>query len=116
MTCKELNLLLLKNLPQLETNFNNFVSWQDGIDTGCHTTFENIFVPFIIETIEEENESVLKDIFFFINQLVISKDEYAEEVVQLSVLEPLKDEYDEVYDFSKLMLKETYSLYKTMTF
>ena len=116
MTSKELNEKLLQAIPELKVSFNDFTSWQEGIETGSHTIFENIVVPFSIDIIENEKDDVIGRLFKLVEEMIVSKDEYAQEVVQLSFLEPLKAEHGDEYDFSKIMLKETYSLFSSLEF
>ncbi len=116
MTSKELNKKLLQAVPELKKTFDEFTSWQEGIETGSHTVFENLVVPFAIDIIENEKDEVIKRLFNLIEGIITSKDEYAEEVVQLSFLEPLKAEHGDEYDFSKIMSKETYSLFNSLEY
>ena len=116
MKSKELNELLLKVVPELKKSFDDFTSWQEGLDTGSHTVFENIVVPFAIDAIENENDDAIVRLFKLIEDMVTSKDEYEEEVAQLSFLEPIKSEHADEYDFSKIMLPETYSLFNSLEF
>ena len=116
MTSKELNEKLLQAVPELKVSFNDFTSWQEGIETGSHTVFENLVVPFGINIIENENDDAIRRLFKMVEEMVTSKDEYAEEVAQLSFLEPLKAEHGDEYDFSRIMLKETYSLFDSLKY
>lgn len=116
MTSKELNERLLQAVPELKESFDEFTSWQEGLETGSHTVFENLVVPFSIDIIENEKDDIIERLFKLIEEMVTSRDEYAEEVVQLSFLEPLKAEHDDEYAFSKIMLKETYSLFDSLEF
>ena len=116
MTSKELNEKLLKAVPELKNSFQEFTSWQEGIETGSHTVFENLIVPFAINIIENENDNAIARLFRLVEEMITSKDEYAEEVIQLSFLEPLKAEHADEFDFSKIMLPETYSLFNSLEF
>lgn len=116
MTSKELNEKLLQSVPELKESFDEFTSWQEGLETGSHTVFENLVVPFSINIIEDEKDDAIERLFKLIEEMVTSRDEYAEEVAQLSFLEPLKAEHGDEYDFSKIMLKETYSLFDSLEF
>jgi hypothetical protein len=42
MTSKELNLFLLRLLPEIKDSYIEEVSWQDGHDTGSHVVFEDV--------------------------------------------------------------------------
>lgn len=116
MKPKELNTLLLKLIPEVKDSFEEYTSWQDGLDTGCHSVFENVLLPFTIEALENDNEDLIKRIFKFINDMLISGDEYQEEVAQLSFLEPLKAEHEDEYRYSEIMLPETFKIFETLEY
>lgn len=111
---KELNEKLLLNVPEFRTVFDDYVKDQDGIETGSHIIFEDAVVPFIVELIENENDDVLQKLFKLFEEMANSSDEYEQEVLQLSILEPLKNNYDDLYDFTKLLLPKTLSLYQNL--
>ena len=89
MTSKELNLRLIKAVPEIKERYMEETSWQDGDETGSHVVFADVLVPFIKKQIEDGNEKLLRDIFAFLEDLLKIDDNYAEEVVVLSVLESL---------------------------
>ncbi len=89
MTSKELNLKLLEKIPKIKELYEAEVSWQEGNETGSHIVFEDVLVPFIKEQLKNGNEVMLREVFVFIEELLIQKDEYASEVVEFSVIESL---------------------------
>ena len=89
MTSTELNLKLIESLPEIRNIYNEEISWQDGDETGSHVVYADVLVPFIKEQMAARNESMIIKIFDFIENLLESNDEYANEVVALSVLESL---------------------------
>lgn len=111
---KELNEKLLSRVPEFKNIFDDYVKDQDGIETGSHIIFEDAIVPFIVELIENENDDVLQKLFKLFEEMANSSDEYEQEVLQLSILEPLKNNYDDLYDFTKLLLPKTLSLYQNL--
>lgn len=116
MICKELNALLLKNVPEAEESFEEYTSWQEGLETGCHNVFENVLVPITIKALDDDNEELVRRIFKLINDMITSGDEYQEEVAQLSFLEPLKIDFGDEYLFSEIMLPETYEVFKNLEY
>lgn len=52
MKSKELNTLLLKLIPEAKESLDEYTSWQEGLDTGCHNIFENILLPLTLEALE----------------------------------------------------------------
>lgn len=96
MTSKELNLKLILAIPEIKKTYIDEISWQDGDDTGSHIVYADIFVPYIKRQIITNNDKTLVRIFDFIEELLLINDEYINEVVALSVFEPLvlDDEID----------------------
>ncbi|MGN0179404.1 MAG: hypothetical protein ACI4DY_08200 [Monoglobaceae bacterium] len=96
MTSKELNLKLIKALPEISDMYYEEISWQDGDETGSHVVYADIFVPFIKQLIFNKNKKMLINAFDYIENLLKLDDNYANEVVALSVLESLifDDEVD----------------------
>ena len=56
---KNLNEKLLYLFPNLSDKFNEETSWQDGIYTGSIVVFEDVFMPYIAECIENNNDENL---------------------------------------------------------
>ena len=83
----ELNKMLIKYLPQLHQNYIDEVSWQEGDDTGSHTVFGDVLTPYLIECILKKNNDDVIKIFNFLEMILSLNDEYADEVIALSVFE-----------------------------
>jgi hypothetical protein len=90
MECRELNQMLITEFPNLKNNYIEETSWQEGDETGSHTVFGDVFTPYVVEIIDKCNEKELKNIFRFIEDILLLKDEYAEEVIALSVIESIE--------------------------
>lgn len=114
MTSKELNLNLVSLLPEIGLLYEGVVSWQDGDDTGSHVVFEDAFVPYIIECVRLQNEQSLLKCFEVIERILLFNDEYAEEVIALSVLESLVFAENLETDLSEYMGKQTKKLFDTV--
>ena len=99
MTSKELNLKLLKLLPEIEQLYNEEVSWQEGDKTGSHTVFSDVLFPYILDNIEDVE--ITKRVFDVIEKILELHDEYADEVIALSVLENLFYEQELTDKFEK---------------
>ena len=89
MTSKELNLKLIESFPDIKDVYYEETSWQDGDETGSHVVYADIFVPFIKAQISDGKEQVIADAFHYIEKLLELNDEYANEVIALSVVESL---------------------------
>ena len=87
MTCKELNLKLIELLPEVKELYEDETSWQEGDNTGSHIVFADVFFPYIIGNIN--NENITKKNFEVIEKILELHDDYADEVITLSVLENL---------------------------
>ncbi|MBQ7975791.1 MAG: hypothetical protein IJ300_08935 [Clostridia bacterium] len=96
MNSRELNLKLIDFFPEINGMYQEETVWQDGDETGSHVVYADVFVPFIKEQITESNEQMLSKTFDYIESLLNLNDEYANEVVALSVIETLlfDDEID----------------------
>lgn len=90
MTEKELNTLLLEMFPELKEDFERYTSWQDGIDTGCFLTYEDVLLTRAIKSFEEHDSSFEKRVGDYIEVLITSGDEYAENLAYVALLEGLK--------------------------
>lgn len=89
MTSKELNLKLIESFPDIKDVYYEETSWQDGDETGSHVVYADIFVPFIKAQISDGKEQAIVGVFHYIEKLLELNDEYANEVIALSVLESL---------------------------
>ena len=89
MTSKELNLKLIDSFPEVKDVYYEETSWQDGDETGLHVVYADVFVPFIKAQISDGQEQTLASAFHYIENLLELNDEYANEVIALSVLESL---------------------------
>lgn len=95
---EKLNLLLIKRFPELEEQYNEEVSWQEGNSTGSHTVYGDVFNPFARVNILSKNEEIIKRIFEFIEELLMLNDDYADELVITTILEGIiENEDDKLY-------------------
>ena len=108
---KELNTLLLNEFPDIKESFDEETSWQDGLDTGCTVTFADVFTPYIVKTTLSNNEEKTKKIFEFIDKLASLKDEYAKQVILLSIFDPLFVDHNDV-NWTKYFGENTIELYQ----
>lgn len=101
MTSRELNLKLIELLPEIKGLYEEEISWQEGDETGSHTIFADVFFPYILQHLN--NESVTKRNFEVIEKILQLRDEYADEVIALSVLENLFYEQEHVEEFENFL-------------
>ncbi|MBE6651087.1 MAG: hypothetical protein E7613_07220 [Ruminococcaceae bacterium] len=99
MTSKELNMKLIELLPEIKRLYEDETSWQEGDETGSHTVFSDVFFPYILNNIEDIK--VTKKNFDIIEKILELHDEYADEVITLSILENLFYEQLDVQKYKK---------------
>jgi hypothetical protein len=114
MNAKKLNQLLINRFPELAASYLDEVSWQEGDDTGSHVVYGDVFAPFIEQSIDLYDKNKLKEIFDFIEKLLLLKDDYVEDVISLSVLERLKSEPVKSGCCSEFMNEQTKKLFETL--
>lgn len=113
MTSKELNLQLIKYIPEIKELYDDEVVWQEQDDTGSHTVFGDVLVPYTLEKIAENDIKSLNTIFDGIERLLNLKDDYADEVITLSVLERISEEKalsDKIYKYMGEYTKKTFEI------
>lgn len=94
MNEKEMNEALLATFPELKTEFDRYVAWQDGMGTGAFLTYEDVFLPRLERALSNGNGTFLDRAGTFIENLYLSEDAYAQNVVYVGVLEGLKADCD----------------------
>ncbi|MDQ0360618.1 DUF7674 family protein [Breznakia pachnodae] len=87
MIVEELNRKIIEVFPNLKSKYLDEVNWQEGDSTGSHVVYGDVFTPYFINCIEEENIDEVKKLFKFIEDLLNMNNAYVKDVVTLSVLE-----------------------------
>lgn len=90
MTPKDLNEIILKEFPEIKKEFDDYVSWQEGLETGSFLVVEDVFMEYIYSEIEKSNEELMKRFVSFIERVYLLGDEYATNVITIGVLENAK--------------------------
>lgn len=90
MTSREFNTLLLKRFPEIKEDFENYVNWQDGIDTGSFLVVEDVFNKLLWRSVENGDTELTKRIFSFAEAILNQADEYACNVIVVGLLEAIK--------------------------
>jgi hypothetical protein len=90
MTASELNELMLDAFPELRSEFELYTSWQDGLETGCFLTFEDLLLPLVRNALAKQDEPFLRRAGAFIEELLELGDEYAENIATIALLEGLE--------------------------
>lgn len=113
MISKELNLKLIKLLPEIKDLYDEETSWQEGDETGSHTVFSDVFFPYILNNLNDTE--ITKRNFDVIEKILELHDEYADEVIALSVLENLfyeQESIDKFEDYLGDLSKQIFSQFK----
>jgi hypothetical protein len=111
MKSKELNQLLTTNIKNIKEGYLEEISWQDGEDTGSHIIFGDVFAPYIIKCLQDNNETEIKICFSFIENILNKNDDYIIEVILFSVLERLAFEKTNQILLKKHMFPNTAKYY-----
>lgn len=94
MEPRDLNTALLEVFPELAPDFHEYVSWQDGMDTGAFLTYEDVFRSRLEKAIALVDVAFLQRAGAFIEELFTSGDPYAVNVIYVGILEGLKANCD----------------------
>lgn len=88
MTERELNQLLMDSFPEIRDELLAYMEEDgDGMDTGCFLTHEDVLHPFIEKAAESNDGSLLARVAAYIEKLLDSGDEYAENVATVGFVE-----------------------------
>jgi hypothetical protein len=90
----ELNEVLLNEFPELKEAFDEYASRQDGMDTGCFLTYEDLLLPRIRMAFRDCDDRFLKRACHFVEYLLTMGDAYAENVATVGILEGVKTAED----------------------
>ncbi len=111
MDARELNEFMLHAFPELKDEFDTYTSWQDGEDTGCFLTYEDLLLPFARKALQARDMATLERVANFIEDLLALDDEYAENLATVALLEGLKADGD---DILPLLGNRSLAIYETL--
>ncbi|MEE8722943.1 MAG: hypothetical protein SOI38_08220 [Eggerthellaceae bacterium] len=94
MNEKQMNEMLVGSFPELKAELEEYISWQDGMDTGAFLTYEDVFRPHVEKAIADNDKGFLDRAADFIESLYLTGDDYAKNVVCVGILEGLKANCD----------------------
>lgn len=88
MTERELNVLLIETFPEIRKDLLAYMEEDgEGMDTGCFLTHEDVLHPFVVAAIEGNDTEVLRRVGDYIESLLTSHDDYAENVATVGLVE-----------------------------
>lgn len=87
---RDYNTMLLNLFPNLKEKFDEYTSWQEGIDTGSTLVYEDVFIPYAIEQIANNNQEEISKIIYLIDEMVNSNNRYCQNLVEVAILEALR--------------------------
>lgn len=106
MTANDLNEKLITTFPELKPIFSEYIQQDgDGMDTGAFLTHEDIFHPFIKKALNENNVQKLAQIATYIEDLLNTPDEYAQNVATVALIEWLAFEESKKHNETWLLPK-----------
>jgi len=110
-TSREINQKLIETFPEIRPEIETEISWQDGLDTGSTVVFEDVFVKSVIAALHFKNDSYLRRVFRFAEDMLETGDEYAINVIEVAFIEAIAS-YDERDELQKYMLPKTLESYQ----
>ena len=97
MEAREINSKLLEFLPKAKELFDSVTNWQDGLDTGSTIIMEDVFMVYLKECIDKNDNDELSNCSAFIEWLSdYIDDEYAGDVLVISIFEYIRFAEDRV--------------------
>ena len=94
MTERELNELLMGAFPKIRDELLAYMEEDgDGMDTGCFLTHEDVLHPLIEKAVDDNDSEGLKRVGDYVEALLASHDEYAENVATVGLVEWLALEH-----------------------
>lgn len=92
MESSEFNKLLLNRFPEIKEDFESYVSWQDGFDTGSILVVEDVFNKLLWRSLDNGETELIDRIFSFVEAVLDQGDEYACNVIVVGFLEAIKSD------------------------
>jgi len=90
---KNIVVKLLYSIPEIREEYELEFEWWDGEFPGLHNIFGDVFNPFLIRLIKNNNNlNLLKRTFEFLENMAISNDDNVKNVLSVTVLENLGDD------------------------
>lgn len=95
MTDKELNLVLLEEIPEVRTKFDVLIpNDEEYFDEGCTITYEHLFAPLVMDAINDSDDDNLERYGRFIEQVLSFHDESGDAAMYTGLLERVFYESD----------------------
>ena len=114
MKSAELNNIFNTAYPELKSEYEEEVCWQEGDDTGSHVVFGDVFTPYIERLLNDRDEVKTEKAFSFIEKILDMNDRYCDEVIAFSVLEKLMDDLESIESVKKIMGEKTQKICKEL--
>ncbi len=108
---RQLNELLLETFPELKVEFDAYTSWQDGKDTGCFLTYEDLLLPLVRKALDQKDEDTIRRAACFIEKLLSLNDGYATNVATVALLEGLANHDKSIRSY---LARQSLDIYDTL--
>ena len=117
---KRIKSIDVKNFPNTHERYNDLVNFTGTEDIGSHVVYCDVFVPYIINQAENNNEEELIRFFHFIEWLLDSGVDLYEDVAIVTIIEDLvtsrdfnKSFYEKFcYEKTKRLMDEVIKYYR----
>lgn len=83
--------VLLSRFPEISRRYNEEKDYVEGLP---HLVFEIVFVPYFREVIQSGDQNTKLQVVELLEEMISCADEKVQEIVVVSVLEPLLSERD----------------------
>jgi len=114
MKKEELNIKMINYFPSLKDKYDDEVGWQEGDKTGSHTVYGDVLTPYLVEKINQDDKKEVTNIFNFLEEIFMLNDEYANDVLTVSVLESILSLIKENMELVKCMGTKSKTIVKRL--
>ena len=92
----KMNNLLLSRFPELQEQFKEETSWNEGIQTGSYVVYEDVFMPYIVRSFVTKDDCSIRRIMDFVEELASSNDFDIRNLIAVTVIDNIR-----MYDIEK---------------
>jgi hypothetical protein len=109
-TYYSLNQKLVDAFPELQSAYQSQLDWWAPETPGPHVMYGDVLNPFIVSSIERLDDSVLRRVATYLEQIATSGDDKSIDVVVVTVLSYLSSQPDWIGPFREYLGQHTRKL------
>lgn len=103
---------LIKAVPEIKDDYNNYLNWFNEDIINAHNIFKDVLCPYLIEELSIMNKKgILYRIFEFIEHMALSTDYKVKEVLFFTILKELGEDGTVLNNSYYFMGEETKKIY-----